>query len=185
MSLYNLLFGTDPGAKTLLTLLNLSPEKAGRVRDVYVDKDEKGKYVIVLFTRNGGGNRYCWGFEGCQDEKHNPACMVSIINNLRAHPLYIRDYDVPEDSTYASFEFMPPAGKTELVEHLYSKSDKKKPMEKFNELIAKMEKGDLSDPEVVKALSIGKNLLDKVTEYVKPAEIVEKEKPPKRKRKQT
>ena len=168
MSLYNNLFGNTPDLKNLLKILDLSTEKAGRIRDAYVDKNEKGEYIVALFTRNGGGNRDCWEFPGCKDGEHDWKCMVSIVKNLQAHPHYICDYDDEFDCTYATFEFSVPQRYFELAEHVYCRnSDKTKPMEKFNELLKKMKTGNTSDPEVSKALNLGKGIIDKVSGALK------------------
>ena len=55
MSLYNMLFGTNPDSKTILEMLGLDAVSVGRFRDVWVADGE-----IAVYTRNGGGNRQCW-----------------------------------------------------------------------------------------------------------------------------
>ena len=162
MSLYNELFGMHPATETLLKILSLTLDDVGRLRDVHISH-ENNLYWIVLFTRNGGHNRKCWGFEGCDDINHDPACVVSVIQRLQDHPLYIKDYDDPDDETYASFVFSVPLPNIEIVEHIYNETkDKRPPMKKFIALIEKIEKKDFSDPYVIKALQVGKSVLDKV-----------------------
>ncbi len=74
MSLYNLLHGRNPNAALLLAVLNLDGEDGkwptGRFRDIYPNEDGS---KIILYTRNGGGNRDCWhegnpefGSQGCK-----------------------------------------------------------------------------------------------------------------------
>ena len=113
MGMYNLLFGENSKANELKALLGLDQVKieipdepderfvnqcvedkiwpTGRYRDIYV---ADGK--IILYTRNGGGNRddYWWVFE-----------------ILKQHPNYIADYDDDFDNTYASIEFSIPSTK--------------------------------------------------------------------------
>ena len=48
---------------------------------------------MFVYTRAGGGNRDDYARE---------------IMGLQAHPLYVRDYDDPFDSTYATFVFRVP-----------------------------------------------------------------------------
>lgn len=169
MNLYNQLFGMNPRAEILLNILGLSMSSTGRLRDVYVEKNPfvkvSDRYRIILFTRNGGPNRDCWEFEGCIDGKHDPLCIVSVCKCLREHPCYVRDYDHDlVDRTYASFVFSVPRHHFELVEHIYNiTEDHQPPMEKFQKLLQKMESGDMSDPDVRKAVKIGQSVYSKVS----------------------
>lgn len=92
--MYNALFGANEAAPVLLKILNITKEQTGRFRDAYVENDH-----IVIYTRNGGGNR-----ESYQKD----------IDFMRAHPNFIKDYDDSFDSTYAYFEFSVPEGKVEV-----------------------------------------------------------------------
>ena len=85
MSLYNMLFGQNQQADLLLFMLGLTREDVGRFRDAYVSE---GK--IMVYTRNGGGNR-----EYYED----------VFERLQDHPLYLGDYDDDFDCTYATIEF--------------------------------------------------------------------------------
>lgn len=88
--MYNMLFGENDLADVLLKMLNLTKEDCGRYRDCYLDiKGEK----IIIYTRNGGGNR-----EDYED----------VFDVLSKHPNYICDYDDDFDCTYASIEFSVP-----------------------------------------------------------------------------
>ena len=90
MSLYNMLFGSNPAAGVLLKLLRLDPETVPRLRDCYLDE---GGERIIVYTRTGGGNRD-WCAEGNA--------------RLAQHPLYVGDCDDDFDSTYAYFRFRIP-----------------------------------------------------------------------------
>jgi len=97
MSLYNILFGVNPIALTLLIGLELETGKlftiglgklfAGRYkvyrfRDIWISKDGDR---IVLLTRSGGGNRECW--ERLNDDECRP--LISLTpEEVKAHPLY-------------------------------------------------------------------------------------------------
>ena len=97
MSLYNALFGENPNSDLLLFTLGLSREDCGRYRDCYLDNDK-----IVIYTRNGGGNR---------DEYYY------IFEELSEHPNYISDEDDYFDCTYARIYFsFPERFKAELTE---------------------------------------------------------------------
>jgi hypothetical protein len=134
MSLYNALFGVNPFAELLLATLKLSPDAVGRFRDVHLTEDGKR---IVVFTRNGGGNR-----EEYQD----------VIAQLQAHPLYVRDWDDDFDCTYASFEFKVPEEHKDFADFLHGLTqDKRPPMQKFDELLTKM-KENPEHPEVQRTM---------------------------------
>jgi len=153
MSLYNALFGMNPFAGMLLKLYELETEKypTGRFRDIYVKK-EGNEFVVVLYTRNGGGNR--------EDYEE-------VFEALSKHPNYIRDYDDDFDCTYASIEFSVPKEKFEIIEHIQSITGSKAPMEKFQEMISNMEKGNNDDPNVKNALEVGKQIFGKIEEAMK------------------
>lgn len=121
MSLYNTLHGKNPLSIIILKVLGLddSTEKVGRFRDIWISKDRN---EIILYTRNGGGNRECWEYEGCVDIgnvddplKHDPKCLVRVNYELTKHPLYLRDFDDEYDCTYASFVFKMPDKFKELL----------------------------------------------------------------------
>lgn len=92
--LYNAMHGVNDHADTLLEWLGINqPDSsftAGRFRDCYLNDDGTR---IVLFTRNGGGNR-----EQYQD----------VMDELSTHPCWVRDFDDDFDSTYAYIEFTVP-----------------------------------------------------------------------------
>ena len=88
MSLYNMLFGTNPDSEQLLRLLGKTKSDFGRFRDVYVEDN-----YIVVYTRNGGGNR-----EDYED----------VFDEMSEHPWYSHDEDDDFDCTYASIYFKIP-----------------------------------------------------------------------------
>ena len=162
MSLYNLLHGQNPLSDLFLGMLDLTEESVGRFRDVYIEK-ENDKYVIVVYTRNGEGNRECWGED--KDDCDCPGCIIE--RKLPQHPNYIRDYDDDFDCTYASIVFSVPTKYVEYVEHVYElMKDKTKPPDKFKELIDKLGKDD-NDPTVKHAIEVGKAIFKKVDEMQK------------------
>lgn len=166
MSMYNLLMGMRAETSAWLRVLGfLTPEAVGRLRDAYVTLvgDEPR---IVVFTRNGGGNRGCWQAEGCDELKgtHGRMCLVFVNASLQKHPMYVQDWDDDFDSTYASFEFkVPPEFKELVVEYLSKEGVDAPPMERFRRLIDKMKTGDESDPEVKVALEKGRPLMERLS----------------------
>jgi hypothetical protein len=104
--LYNMVLGDghegDRGS-LVLTLLSVPPDDrmwfVGRFRDAWIEAEPDGPPILVIYTRNGGGNR---------DDQHE------AIAAMQQHPLYLRDRDDTFDSTYATFYFTcptdPPSG---------------------------------------------------------------------------
>jgi hypothetical protein len=127
MSMYNMLFGTNPIAPVLKQVLRLDVEggyDTGRFRDIYIENDK-----IILYTRNGGGNRECY-----QD----------IIDLLAEHPNYITDYDDDFDCTYAYIEFSIPDEFKEFCKELEQyQGDTSKVSDKFKKYIDIMNKRNI------------------------------------------
>ena len=128
---------------------------------------------IHVYTRNGGGNRDCWGWDEYvhPDQKPErcicPGCCIEKI--LPTHPLYVMDYDDDFDCTYATIEFRIPEAAQNLVRFLMELTpETEKPEEKFMALIDKMKKGDMSDPETQRALEIGKKIFMQISGTLKP-----------------
>lgn len=127
MSLYNMLFGTNPAALFLIGALELETEKypTGRFRDIYFENEKGGEPKVILYTRNGGGNR-----EDYQD----------VFEALEKHPLYITDYDDDFDSTYAYIEFKAPQSVIDFFEDInFEKFERIG--ERFQREIAEMKAG--------------------------------------------
>lgn len=126
MSLYNMLFGTNPAAGFLLGALELETEKypTGRFRDIYFE-NESGEPKVILYTRNGGGNR--------EDYEY-------VFEALEKHPLYLTDYDDDFDSTYAYIEFQAPQSVIDFFEDVKGERFERVG-ERFQREIAEMEAG--------------------------------------------
>lgn len=109
-------------------LLNEAKESkyfpTGRFRDIYFN-NEDGTPKIVLYTRNGGGNRDSYEY---------------VFNLLESHPLYIRDYDDDFDSTYAYIEFNAPQVVIDFFDGVYT-GKLETVSEKFKAEIEAMEAG--------------------------------------------
>jgi hypothetical protein len=87
--LYNVLFGVNPLAGTLLAMLHTSNSRIPRFRDCFLSDEE----TIIIYTRTGGGNR---GEYAAENE-----AMKQISG-------YLRDEDDTYDSTYAKFHYAIP-----------------------------------------------------------------------------
>lgn len=114
--LYNLLFGTESNSDFLFAVLGLDPSDFGRFRDIYVTKSH-----IVVYTRNGGGNRL--------DYEH-------VFEEMSHHPLYDFDEDDSFDCTYASIYFRHPEEYHEVLEAMADGTIT--PTEKWEALLSKL-----------------------------------------------
>lgn len=118
--MYNILFGVNDYAKSLLKMLNLTEEDCGRFRDCYLSED--GERIIV-YTRNGGGNREEYQY---------------VFDELSENENYICDYDDDFDCTYASIEFSVPEKYKKITSELAKETDTTTGAEKWDMLFKKM-----------------------------------------------
>ena len=116
MSLYNMLFGTNPDADTLLSLLDATREDFGRFRNVYMSDG-----YIVVHTRCGGGNREDYFPDWVED-----------------HPWYSHDADDDFDCTYADIYFKVPENRKDFLA-IMNLNEGSKPSEQWAELFANLE----------------------------------------------
>jgi hypothetical protein len=182
MSLYNLLFGVNPLSGLLLAMVSLKREDVGRFRDTYVEKTENdptksefdssnggGRWILCVYTRNGGGNRDCWEGAG----KYGPECScVGCIATYRlpAHPLYLSDEDDDFDNTYATFKFQIPGQFYPFLEELnLNSSEETKPRERWDRLLNKLETAK-DDPEVRNAMTLMAPILSQIQDALKNQE---------------
>jgi len=133
MSLYNILHGMNYLTPVLLAILDIDQKgsrwNSGRFRDIYLNEDGT---KIILFTRNGGGNR----------ESYFPDDIVE-------HPNYLTDYDDDFDSTYAYIEFSVPKGFKRLIKKLSTGEKPKSLKQKTDEYLEKLSKGEIEIPEQI------------------------------------
>lgn len=137
MSLYKTLFGVNSFAPVLLKILDIDqPDgkwSSGRFRDIYLNEDGT---KIILYTRNGGGNReYCWNDDKVSDCRC-PACVMN--HHLPKHPNYLTDYEDDFDPTYAYVVFSVPDEYLGLTKALASGEKLETVGEKFINLIEKL-----------------------------------------------
>uniref|UniRef100_A0AAU7J7Y6 Tail assembly chaperone n=2 Tax=unclassified bacterial viruses TaxID=12333 RepID=A0AAU7J7Y6_9VIRU len=90
--MYNMAFGPTHQKIPAIAACGVDPERVGRYRDVWMEKDESDldSLVLAIYTRNGGGNR--------EDQ-------ADAIEYMQAHPRFISDADDTFDNTYATFRF--------------------------------------------------------------------------------
>jgi hypothetical protein len=85
----------------ILNLAGIGDVNLGRHRGTYLERDENtGEPVIVVHTRNGGGNRECY-----QDDCDGQCTGCVQTDAIPALPTYLRDEDDDGDSTYANNYF--------------------------------------------------------------------------------
>lgn len=116
----------------------------GRFRDIYINEDGS---EIILYTRNGGGNREAYFY---------------IFDILSKHPNYLRDWDDDFDSTYAYIAFSIPDDFKMLISGMITGEKIMTISEKFNktmEEIGKMSKEQFeSDPRFQQIAEIFKEI---------------------------
>lgn len=146
MSLYNLLFGQNPQASLLLSMLGIDNKRKNiRIRDCYLDGD--GEHIL-LYTRNGGGNRQHYGDaqnDGSEPQPEGQECSCygcCIKYDLSNHPNYIKDQDEEADITYACVWFRVPEDFLDITRNMADGKDPETIGEKFKEAFKKLESGD-------------------------------------------
>lgn len=150
MSLYNMLFGTEPTAKIALTMLGIDPNAVPRFRDAYFTwaDEAESEPVIVIHTRTGGGNRDFYESEAkCRanypeyfDKDEPPSGPWNA--DLRARLGFRDDVDCDHDSTYANFRFsVPDAERGGVVAFLRQAGAPLTPEVKFERAMDALRKG--------------------------------------------
>lgn len=141
MSLYNMLFGVNPFADTLLKIIGINRDCVPRFRDCVL-RDVEGPFhkQIVIHTRLGGPNRHIYQ-EG--------------IEALRLIPGFVKDCDDSFDYTYANFFFEVPIPARPLVEMMSKMGATVNTEEQWKEMITKLNNGDTSGPSAKLAADIG------------------------------
>ena len=163
MSLYNALFGMNPASDLFLGVLGLTREDVGRFCDAYARIDD-GEPVIVVYTKNGGGNRFHDDvlYEGLEGE--NCLCTGCIITHkLPKHQSYLRDWD---DGVYASIEFSVPTQLREAVLSTVQNQSTGTPEKHWQDLLGKLDSADPNDPDVARALKIMSPVMEKIVEAI-------------------
>lgn len=120
-----MLHGQNPNSAILLSMLGIDQEgskySSGRFRDIYLNADGT---KILLYTRNGGGNR--------EDYQQ-------VFDELETHPNYVKDYDDDFDCTYATIEFTVPAEHASMAAKMADGKNPKTIHEKFEESMKEMQ----------------------------------------------
>ena len=176
MSLYNMLLGVNPMVPPILGLLNTEATELGRFRDAYFTKEDD-EVVIAIFARNGGGNRACWKEEAKENTEdcNCPGCTQQLF--VPKMPGYIRDFDDDFDSTYCTTVFRLP----DETEAIFAEIDldledlvaEQTPIEKFKDLIEKLETPDYNGPEVQNAREVGRQIFGGLEESLEDGGIRE------------
>lgn len=163
MSLYNLLHGHNPAAPLLLAMIDMDQPNgkwhSGRFRDVYLNEDGTR---IILYTRNGGGNRQHW----YDDVEPGAACGCpgcTIKYHLPLHPNFLFDRDDDFDCTYAYIEFSVPEQFLSITKSLSTGEPPKTIAEKFEATIQELKSMDAaaveSDPRFKPVAEVLKSIL--------------------------
>lgn len=134
-----MIFGQNPASDILLAILGLTRADVGRYRDCYTNDDGT---EIIVYTRNGGGNR----------EDYQP-----VIDELAKHPNYLRDEDDEYDCTYASIVFSVPEPVRDAVKAIADQTNTTPPAQKWQTLLNDLNSGK-SNAVVARALEVGKEV---------------------------
>lgn len=137
MSLYNMLFGVNPNAEILLNMLELGTKyPIGRFRDIYLNSMGT---KIILYTRNGGGNREHYDNDIEEGEKCDcTGCIMTY--KIPNHPYYIEDKDDKYDCTYAYVKYRIPEEYWNLCSEMANGEKPEKIHEKFEIILDKLSK---------------------------------------------
>ena len=118
-------FSSEAGQELLKEGFESKYFPTGRFRDIYFENVEGSIPKIILYTRNGGGNRPYYEY---------------VFQLLSKHPLYLGDYDDDFDCTYAYIEFKAPQEVIDFFDDV--KGEKfERVSERFQRELAEMEAG--------------------------------------------
>lgn len=98
MSMFDVVFD-GPGPLTAVVAILLGQQDLtwyGRLRTAWIEQDESGNARLAVYTRNGGPN-----------SEYN--------ENIRKHPLYVKDIDDDFDNTYNTAYFKFPDNPNEIL----------------------------------------------------------------------
>jgi hypothetical protein len=170
MSLYHALFGVNPFSNVLLEMLGISPAHVPRYRDCYLNEDGT---EIIIHTRTGGGNRGYYEHPDRYAREYpeyasDPDCYKGPWNaDLRKLPGFKYDADDDFDCTYADFRYEVPEEFKPMVAQLRELGAVNNPAERWQKLLADMQSGDKSKPEVQRALAVGEKIFAQINEALK------------------
>lgn len=123
---------SEEGRKLMAEAIGMGFYPTGRFRDIYFENE--GEPKIILYTRNGGGNRDWYEY---------------VFELLSKHPLYITDYDDDFDCTYAYIEFKAPDSVVKFFDGI--KTGKMESVsQKFEKEIKAMSEGKQPPAEIMK-----------------------------------
>jgi len=162
MSLYNMLFGTNPFSGVLLQMLGTTTDSIPRYRDCFLSEDGT---EIIIHTRTGGGNRDAY-------EKGGEYWEEGQIDNdtLRAIPGFKHDADDDFDCTYADFHYTIPEPFKDQVALLKDLGAVANPAEWWREVLDGLRKSDTSNPDVQRALTVGEQIMGKLNAAIDKGE---------------
>lgn len=132
---------SDLGQKLMIEAKKVGYYPTGRFRDIYFENNDTPK--IILYTRNGGGNREMYEY---------------VFELLSSHPLYITDYDDDFDPTYAYIEFTAPESVVKFFDGVKTgKMDRVS--EKFEKEIQALSEGKQPPAEIM-------NIVKQINEFI-------------------
>ena len=119
---------------------------SGRFRDIYLNEDGTR---IILYTRNGGGNRENYWY---------------LFRIIQKHPQYIDDQDDDFDNTYAYITFSVPSEYKELCKSLATGEKPETIKEKLDKTLAELESMNPDDIKSDKRFAPIVKIFNKINE---------------------
>ncbi len=90
--MFNMLYGKNPNANSLLISIGVEAAEIPRLQDVF-----DGIVHVFVYTRFGPLNR---GHDDCTDE-----CWECMVEKLETKPNFVKFYGDENDMTYGTFKF--------------------------------------------------------------------------------
>lgn len=165
MSLYNLIFGTNPFSSTLLQMLGVTEDDVPRYRDCFLNEDGS---EIIIHTRTGGGNRdYYESLESwreCNSHSTNEEDWPEgpWNDDLRKIAGFKGDDDDEFDCTYADFRYEVPELFREQVALLKNLGAVQNPAERWQTVLDGLRSRTDTSPEVQRAIAVGEAIMGKI-----------------------
>lgn len=151
MSLYNMLFGTNPFSGVLLQMLGVTREEVPRYRDCFLNEDGT---EIIIHTRTGGGNR-----EDYEDGNN----YLTLVDG------YKFDADDDFDCTYADFHYEVPEACKSQVTLMKDLGAVTNPAERWQEVLDGLRGRDTSKPDVQRAIAVGEQIMGQIMKSLNAA----------------
>lgn len=179
MSLYNEIFGMNPYAPELMSILGLNVEPAkqfGKLEDLDTPNDliafteeckakniwPIGRFRDAYVSESDTPGEYCI-FVFTRNGGGNRQDYDSIFKILEHHPNYLSNYDDSFDTTYCYFRFSVPDEFVLRCKEIYKLQPKMIEVgQRFKDLTQKDWANNQEDPEVKKTVDVGFKIINAI-----------------------